>query len=178
MNRSKDHMVPTREARMQFKTAQQIREEREAAGKDKEREARQREKLAEKASRKYARMAEEAEKREAARKAQAPKLVVNRENVIVAPALLAEKVKPAVPVKRPGKDAAKAKAQADAAAVRTGEVSPSAGSEPHTVVEKTARQAEKIRNFGKNYDAGAARFPKPEAKQVWDETTKSWVKRG
>jgi hypothetical protein len=137
---------------MQFKTAQQIREEREAAGKDKEREARQREKLAEKARRKYDRMAEEAAKREAAVRAK-PKLVVNRENVIVAPALLAEKAKPDAPVKRPGKDAAKAKVRADAAAVRAGEVSPSAGSEPHTLAEKAA-------------------------KQVWDEATKQWVKRG
>lgn len=178
MNRSKDHMV-LREARMQFKTAAEIRAEREAAGKDAERAARLREKDAERARRKYDRMAEESAKREAAAKAK-PKLVVNRDNVIVAPVLLAEKAKPdAAPVfsgKRHGKTAAQAKMKADAAAIRAGEVSPSAGGEPHTVVEKTARQAEKIRNFGKNYDAGS--MPKPEAKQVWDEATKSWVKRG
>lgn len=154
MNRSKDHMV-LREARMQFKTAQQIREEREAAGKDKEREARQREKLAEKARRKYDRMAEEAAKREAAAKAK-PKLVVNRENVIVAPALLAER--------QPAKQSNFGTAQVEDAMAK------------RNIEEKKARQAEKIRNFGKTYDAGS--MPKPEAKQVWDEATKSWVKRG
>lgn len=145
---------------MQFKTAAEIRAEREAAGKDAEREEKRKAKLAEKAQRKYDRMAEESAKREAARKAQAPKLVVNRENVIVAPALLAE-VKPE---RQPAKQVNFGTAQIENAVAQRG-------------VEQTKkeRQEQKNRDFAKNY--GTTSMPKAESKQVWDEATKQWVKR-
>ena len=153
---------------MQFKTSAEIKAAKEASGKSSQQEEKRKEKLAERASRKYARMAEESAKREAARKKKPAVTVLP--GVIVAPALLAER--------QPSKQTNFSTVHIeDAVAKRNIEKVIEAESKfyggkpvpPEPVGTVTGRLSSK--------GAGLSNAPK-EAKQVWDEKTKQWVKKG
>lgn len=131
---------------MHFKTAAEIKAQKEAAGKSSQREEKLKAKAAEKANRKYARMAEESAKREAARKKK-PGITI-LPGVIEAPAL--KEIKQAI------------KAESK---FYGGKPVPQ---EPAAVGTVTGRLSSK--------DAALSNAPK-EAKQVWDESTKQWVKK-
>ena len=147
---------------MKFETAAEIKARKEAAGKSSQQEEKRKAKLAEKANRKYELMAAESAKREAARKKAAeskPKLVVDRSHVITAPALLAATPKP---TKGPEFEAALKNAidKANAEAKYTQQV-------------VTGRLSSKNPSLSNKPKAATH----PGAKQVWDETSKQWVKR-
>jgi hypothetical protein len=130
---------------MHFKTAAEIKAQKEAAGKSSQQEEKRKAKLAEKANRKYARMAEESAKREAARKAKPQVKVLP--GVIVAPALLASKKEIQQVIKAESKFY---------------------GGRPVTG---------RIDSSQPNISNAPKPAPKADAKQVWDEATKQWVKK-
>ena len=139
---------------MQFKTSAQIKAEKESSGRDTRREEDQKQKRADASSRKYARMAEESAKREAARK-EKPKLVV-LPGVIVAPVLKAANLK------GEGQFASKAPAKQ----------SPKPKGKQVVVDVETTPVVATTKRLG-----AGPKVSKADAKQVWDDATKQWVKR-
>ena len=134
---------------MKFKTSEEIRKEKEAREKNSHKDEKLKAKLEEKAQRKYAAMAEASAKREKSRVVK-PKITV-LPGVIIAPDLIASKKELQQVIKAESKFY---------------------GGKP-VLGTVSGRMGSKDANLSNKPKAA----PKPNASQVWDDTTKQWVKK-